>query len=342
MRVSNLERVIVPVILLINETFSFSYVGVRRKISAESVTRVRSRPSVRAPEGFVAPQPKPLAIPEGEGQIGSLFSGTVALALRLATGAFVLGWKIDSLSYQNNGDYSLKLGPISLRDSSSILPDAPRPKVPLVLYEYESSPYCRIVRETMNLLDINYECRPCPGARRGFSDELAGLTEGRRTVPYLIDPNAGRAMFESSDQIEYLLDMYGPPPGSYDGLALWPIRFQQFAFFTSAFAALARGMPASQPDKLARPDNTEMLPLKLWGYECSPFVRPVRERMCELCLPHIIVSCSRGSANRDAMVKKTGRFQVPYLEDPNTGIEMFESNEICKYLDTVYTTKENL
>merc|ERR1712086_370776 len=124
-------------------------------------------------------------------------------------------------------------------------------------------------------------------------------------------------MFESSDQIDYLVRTYGPPKDSYDGKALWPIRFQQFAFFTSVLAALARGMPASKPDLLARPDNIQMLPLKLWGYECSPFVRPVRERLYELMLPHTIVSCSRGSANRDQMVKKTGRFQVPYLEDPN-------------------------
>ena len=50
-----------------------------------------------------------------------------------------------------------------------------------------------------------------------------------------------------------------------------------------------------------------------------------------------MVSCSRGSANHDKMVKKTGRFQVPFLLDPNTGIEMFESAEIEKYLEEVFT-----
>ena len=37
------------------------------------------------------------------------------------------------------------------------------------------------------------------------------------------------------------------------------------------------------------------------------------------------------------MVKETGRFQVPYLKDPNTGVALFESAEIVKYLDEVYT-----
>ena len=37
------------------------------------------------------------------------------------------------------------------------------------------------------------------------------------------------------------------------------------------------------------------------------------------------------------MIEKTGRFQVPFLVDPNTGIEMYESNEIVDYLESVYT-----
>mmetsp|Transcript_19454 Transcript_19454/g.29151 ORF Transcript_19454/g.29151 Transcript_19454/m.29151 type:complete len:97 (+) Transcript_19454:772-1062(+) len=95
-----------------------------------------------------------------------------------------------------------------------------------------------------------------------------------------------------------------------------------------------------------------MKPLELWGYVCSPFVKPVREKLCALALPHMMVSCARGSKNRDLLVQKvaaagggggassTTRFQVPYLVDPNTNISMFESAEICKYLDDVYTVKD--
>lgn len=79
-------------------------------------------------------------------------------------------------------------------------------------------------------------------------------------------------------------------------------------------------------------------PLVLWGYEGSPFVRPVRETLCSLGLSHVMVNCGRGSANRDKLFQKTGRFQVPYLEDPNTGIEMFESSDIVKYLLDTYTS----
>lgn len=141
-------------------------------------------------------------------------------------------------------------------------------------------------------------------------------------------------MFESDDIINYLFDTYGP------GRDKVPFQLKgSFALTTSGIAALARGMPGSQRAPNAREDNEKMKPLELWGYEASPFVKPVRERLCALGLPHRMVYAGRGSANRDALIARTGKqFQVPFLVDPNTGIEMFESIEICQYLDAVYTT----
>merc|ERR1712157_484039 len=193
----------------------------------------------------------------------------------------------------------------------------------------------------INLLDLNVEYRPCPGAREGyFSKELYDRT-GKRTVPYLIDENTGAEMFESSDQIEYLLKTYGPlDTESYDRKALWPITFEGFSIATSTVVALLLSLPGAKRQTNALPTNEKMKPLELWGYECSPFVRPVREKLSTLCLPHVMISCSRGSSNRDRLIKKTGvQFQVPFLVDPNTGIEMFEGPEIVDYLEAVYTTK---
>ena len=71
--------------------------------------------------------------------------------------------------------------------------------------------------------------------------------------------------------------------------------------------------------------------------------------------PQVLIPTARGSANRDALIAKTGvQFQVPwlnpsltltltltlkvpYLVDPNTGVELFESLAIVEYLDAVYT-----
>jgi len=150
-------------------------------------------PKVSIPDGFQVPEPKPLSVTRSS-ELPSLLKSSVALGLRLGTGAFTLGWKIDSLfADEEDGKYALELGPIRLRDSSTVLQDAPRPEKPLIIYEYEASPFCRRVREMVNLLDLTVEYRPCPGARAGFSDELFART-GRRTVPYMIDPNTTLAL----------------------------------------------------------------------------------------------------------------------------------------------------
>jgi glutathione S-transferase len=314
----------------------------KTKATTAAPFQQQRRPKVSLPKDFFLPEPKPLSLTRSE-NVPDALKSSLALAVRLGTGAFVLGWKIDTLfAPDDDGKYALPLGPFRIRDSSSVLDDAPRPAAakPLILYEYDASPYCKRVREMINLLDLTVEYRPCPGARDGsFSDELFRRT-GRRTVPYLIDENTGMEMFESSDIIEYLLQTYGPQDEtSFDRKALWPITFESFSIITSSLVAAIRAMPGAtrQPD--ARPDNEQMLPLELWGYECSPFVRPVREKLGSLCLPHRMVSCSRGSANRDKMIERTGCFQVPFLVDPNTGIEMFESAEIVEYLDQVYTVQ---
>lgn len=294
-------------------------------------------PPVAAPPGFKAPEPKPLnATRLGEDWL-SLLTASLSLALRLASGVFVLGWSPSfKFGQAPEGKYSLQLGPVNLRDTSPILESAPRPKQPLVLYEYESSPFCRKVREFAQLLDITVEMRPCPGARAGFAKELQART-GRMTVPYFVDPNTGAEMFESEDIMDYMLKTYGPNQDTFDSKATWTFR-GEFPTITGTFAALVRGMPSGQRQANARPDNEQMQPLEFWGYEASPFCRPIREKLCALCLPHRIVPCSRGSRNRDLLIAKTGRqFQVPYLVDPNTGIEMFESPEIMEYLDAVYT-----
>ena len=301
-------------------------------------------PTVSAPANFVAPEPKPLQMTRGAEQIPNLLTGGAVLAIRLATGVFTLGWtpklvfgeEAESIGVEK-GVYGFKIGPVAFRDTSPILAQAPRPEEPLILYEYEGSPFCRKVREAALLLDVPIELRPCPGARAGFSDELQQLT-GRRTVPYLVDPNKeNHGMFESEEIIDYMLANYGPPADTYDAKALWPLR-GEFATFTATLATLLRGLAGSKRQENARPDNEQMLPLELWGYEVSPFVRPVREKLCSLCLKHVVVPTSRGSANRDKLVAETGyQFQVPFLRDPNTGVELFESPEIIEYLESVYT-----
>jgi hypothetical protein len=229
------------------------------------IKRAPSKPKVELPKDFVLPEPQPLTITK-KTDLAVFLSSSVALVLRLGTGAFTLGWKIDNVFFDDETKYSLKLGPLRIRDSSTVLQNAPRPVKPLILYEYDASPFCKRVREMINVLDLTVEYRPCPGARQGaFSEDLYQRT-GRQTVPYLIDPNTGTELFESSEINTYLVDTYGPAT-DFDRKALWPITFEAFSIYTSSLVAALRGMPGSSRQSNARPDNEMMEPLELWGYE---------------------------------------------------------------------------
>jgi hypothetical protein len=167
-------------------------------------------PKVTPPPDFVAPEPQPLTLTSSTDK-GEFATASAALALRLATGAFVLGWKIDTinaplLNEEGKEQYSLKLGPIRLRDSSSVLDEALRPEKMLVLNDNESSPSCKRVREMMNLLDLTFECRPC----FGFGEN------GECSVPSLYDPNVDQTILGDVDIIEALLQRYGPPESTFE------------------------------------------------------------------------------------------------------------------------------
>jgi len=79
---------------------------------------------------------------------------------------------------------------------------------PLTLYNMEGSPYCRKVRETLSELNLQHLVRNLPKG----SPKRAELAErgGKVQVPYLVDPNTGRAMYESDDIVAYLEREYGP------------------------------------------------------------------------------------------------------------------------------------
>ncbi len=104
------------------------------------------------------------------------------------------------------------------------------PEQPLELYSFESSPYARIVRETLCKLEMPYilhnvgkgsgeaiEWLP-PYFRLRLAKDYVPHTANRRKlqelggkmqVPYLVDPNSGVAMYESEKIQQYLRDTYG-------------------------------------------------------------------------------------------------------------------------------------
>jgi len=200
-----------------------------------------------------------------------------------------------------------------------------RPAQPLVLYDFEACPYCRKVREALSILDLDAEIRPCPHGGTRFRPEVQ-RRGGRMQFPYLVDPNTGKAMYESDDIVRYLATEYGD--GSVPtALALGPV-----TLVSSGLASLARiGRGGS-----ARGSRAPAQPLELWSFEASPYCRLAREALCELELPYVLHNVAKGSPKREAFVARAGKMQVPWLWDANTGQGMFESAEIVRYLVATY------
>lgn len=215
-----------------------------------------------------------------------------------------------------------------LRLGSAVGPLGERPAKPLELYEFEGCPFCRKVREALSILDLDARILPCPKRGPHYREELVRRA-GKAQFPYLVDPNTGSEMYESDAIVAYLFGTYGagPPPlllrcGLHNDLSsvvanLW--RFSQGAFY--------------------RPARAPQHPLELYSYEESPTCRLVRERLCSLELPYTLRNLARGSARRSAFIERSGAMRVPYLVDPNTAAEMFESPDILRYLDSTYAIR---
>ena len=63
-----------------------------------------------------------------------------------------------------------------------------RPEKPLELYEFESCPYCRKVREALSMLDLDALIYPCPKGGPQFREEVK-KRGGKALFPFLVDPN---------------------------------------------------------------------------------------------------------------------------------------------------------
>ncbi len=77
--------------------------------------------------------------------------------------------------------------------------------------------------------------------------------------------------------------------------------------------------------------------LALYDFEACPFCRKVREALSILDLDAMVYPCPKGGSRfRQDVIRRGGKAQFPYLVDPNTGTEMYESDDIVRYLWTTY------
>ncbi len=81
--------------------------------------------------------------------------------------------------------------------------------------------------------------------------------------------------------------------------------------------------------------------LQLYDIENCPYCRLVREALTELDLDAEVYPCPKlGERFRPEAVERGGKAQFPYLVDPNTGVEMYESLDIIAYLFETYGQRE--
>jgi glutathione S-transferase len=201
----------------------------------------------------------------------------------------------------------------------------PRPERLLELYEFEACPFCRKVREALSVLDLDATVYPCPKEGPRFRQEVI-RRGGKAQFPWLVDPNTGEMMYESTEIVRHLFRTYGS--GAVPALLGLPL----VTDLTLGLASAARVGEGLRYRKARAPER----PLELWSFEASPYCRIARERLCELELPYVLHNVAKGSPRREAFVARAGKMQVPYLLDPNTGAAMFESAEIVRYLDGTY------
>lgn len=225
-----------------------------------------------------------------------------------------------------------------------------QPEKLLKLYDIEASPFCRLVREVLSEMDIDVMVLPCPAGGKRFRPEAKALLS-RVTFPLLVDDNTGDVMIESSDIIEHLGRTYDAKVRNSKGA------MRGVAVGTSVLSTLLGTRLNGIQGLKARPSKAPEQPLELYSFEASPYSKPVRARLCELEIPYILRNTPKAAKTdlgppffRDKLFKgpkgttrhrqyladTTGMVQVPYLVDPNTGVSMYESAEIVKYLDKTY------
>ncbi len=83
------------------------------------------------------------------------------------------------------------------------------PEVPLELWSFEASPFCRIAREALSSLELPYRLH---NVGKGSPKRPAFVERsGKMMVPWLVDPNTGVSTFESADIVRYLERTYAKP-----------------------------------------------------------------------------------------------------------------------------------
>lgn len=221
----------------------------------------------------------------------------------------------------------------------------PPPTPQLRLYEYEASPWCRRVRETLCVLGLDVLVLPCPretlrleGAfssssrfRVEAAERLAastavgaGSVTSRLAFPLLVDETAGKTILGSAANVSHLWNTYGQNVSErprLDAIFNGGHLPKRVDFALLVLPSACRPLP--EHGLMLAPSRIPAQPLVLHGCESEPGSRLVRERLCTLGLPYF---------QRQRSVEAP----LPHLEDPNTAFATFGAFQALRYLDEQY------
>lgn len=235
---------------------------------------------------------------------------------------------------------------VRLGQGVSITKRSEQPAKLLKLYEFEGCPFCRLVREVLTELDLDVLIQPCPKGGLRFRPEVIAKG-GKMQFPWLEDENTGVRLYESRDIIAYLFETYAERPV--------PLRWR--AHVPQVVGSLAASACRVGQGLRAKTGRAPEQPLVLYSFEASPFARRVREALSEMELPYILrnagrlhwrdwilppvrerfgISGASEQRNRQYLNQNFERVTIPFLEDPNTGVAMGESEAILSYLRGTY------
>jgi anaphase-promoting complex subunit 7 len=210
----------------------------------------------------------------------------------------------------------------------------------LTLFDIENDASCRLVRERLTELDLNFRIIPSSPNSKVFTDPSYKYSMPNDTpVPTLVI-NDRKQISGSSEIVKFLEKSYGSGEPDEDADDRIDIKEQALELLDNVGNMLAgllrwgRGCQVSP----AASKNTALEPLiMLYSYEGNQFCRLVREVMTELDLVYEVKSAGKNSPRREELARITGgSTQCPYLIDPNTAESMPESKDMIAYLYKTY------
>ena len=307
----------------------------RRGAALVATSTATSEVSTASKKEIKLSGPEPQRFVVAEGELTNVASAAFCAVARLGSGVFALGYKnsIVKDTPDNANEYSVTSLPLGFRTKeTSKVALYPRPTEPITIYDSQCF-NSRKIREAVCILDIDAIFKPCPEGFTGWDEELSkfGITNtvtAAQQIPFLVDPNHGIEMSDADEIVAFLFRNYGNNK--------IPLVLKK-GLFNDVTAKIGTAPRKGMGEKYTgAPEKRPEMPLELWGYEGSPFSVIVREVLCELGISYLFKPTARGSPKRQQLFERRQLFQVPYLEDPNTGVAMFESKAIVEYLRKTY------